>query len=416
MTVISTTTPATDNFASAHHASAPARSRAPRAVHIPALDGLRGLAIILVLLFHFALTGDGATGLRRAILHLPSVGWIGVDLFFVLSGFLITTILYDAKNTDRYFRNFYMRRVLRIFPLYYGVLIASFVVFPLLTRRPPSNAFANVQRHQLWLWLYGCNFVRIDWQWFTHFWSLAVEEQFYLVWPAVVFLLNRRALIGACLAMIAIALAIRCLRVATHQDFQSTYYFTFCRMDALAVGALLALVSRGPAGIISLLRPARISCCACGVMLLAIFLRNGGSFAINSPLVQTAGFSLLAFFFGGVLVLAVAGSQSGALASLLHNTTLRFFGKYSYGIYVLHGLGKPWLELAFPVKEFSRIFHSPLLGAMAHLLLSTAASVGAALVSWHLYEKHFLKLKRFFEYRAVTLTEPVSDAVMPEAQ
>src|SRR5436190_7212620 len=104
-----------------------ARGTAARDKHIPALDGLRGLAIILVLLFHFTPEGGGRTLIGTVTRWVSQLGWCGVDLFFVLSGFLITGILFDAKGSQHYFKNFYMRRVLRIFPLYYGVLLAVFV-------------------------------------------------------------------------------------------------------------------------------------------------------------------------------------------------------------------------------------------------------------------------------------------------
>ena len=147
--------------------------------------------------------------MRLAIQRLTGAGWVGVDLFFVLSGFLITSILYEAKQSDGYFKNFYMRRVLRIFPLYYGVLFVAFAVVPLF--HPYQTGFyKTISHNQIFLWTYLQNYVQLPWEgWagFTHFWSLAVEEQFYLVWPAVVFLLNRRALMGVSIGMVVTALA-----------------------------------------------------------------------------------------------------------------------------------------------------------------------------------------------------------------
>ncbi len=382
-----------------------------RGVHIPALDGLRGLAILLVLLFHFAPYDPHYTGLRLKVVHLLGMGWVGVDLFFVLSGFLITSILWEAKQSKGYFRNFYMRRVLRIFPLYYGVLFVAFAVIPLV-RPYHSLEYQNVARHQAWLWTYLCNFTHLEWAGFTHFWSLAVEEQFYLVWPAVVLLLNRRALMSTCAALIVAALVIRLFRVATHCDPQMTYYFTPCRMDALATGALLALAAHGPAGITSLARPARWIALASALLLLAIFVSNRATFSLLNPRVQTIGYSLLAAFFGAGLVLSVTAPSASLLGRALNNTTLRFFGKYSYGLYVLHGLLHPWIEKRLPFKTFSANLHSFYLGLLAYAAIGTGISLAGALLSWHLYEKHFLKLKRFFEYRARTLTEPVTDAIV----
>src|SRR5438874_11818359 len=125
------------------------------AKHIPSLDGLRGLAIILVLLFHFTPEGGGHTLIGVLTRWVSRLGWCGVDLFFVLSGFLITGILFDAKGSPHYFRNFYMRRVLRIFPLYYGVLLVVFIIVPLFKTMTADDW--RLMNNQHWLWLYAAN-------------------------------------------------------------------------------------------------------------------------------------------------------------------------------------------------------------------------------------------------------------------
>src|SRR4051794_17305081 len=232
-----------------------------RMVHIPALDGLRGVAILLVLVFHFSESHSAMSGWFQKLHRIAASGWVGVDLFFVLSGFLITSILFEAKRSSGYFRNFYMRRVLRIFPLYYGVLVVAFLLIPLV--HPYQNPrYQTIAAHQGYLWAYLQNYVTwIDWKGFTHFWSLAVEEQFYLVWPTVVFCLNRKSLMWVCGVLICVALAVRVGRVVSYHDLpaaqyqaiaQATYYYTFCRMDALLVGAFLALAAHGERGIAGL--------------------------------------------------------------------------------------------------------------------------------------------------------------------
>ena len=149
-----------------------------RRSHIPALDGLRGIAVLTVMWLHFVFLVP-RTGGERLFWNLSETGWIGVDLFFVLSGFLITGILYDAKGGPHYFRNFYMRRSLRIFPLYYAFLILIFAVMPLL-----RASGADHVGKQLWMWTYLSNvlFARVGWEGMpahtTHLWSLAIEEQF----------------------------------------------------------------------------------------------------------------------------------------------------------------------------------------------------------------------------------------------
>ena len=170
------------------------------------------------------------------------LGWVGVQLFFVLSGYLITGILLDTKTRQGYWRAFLGRRVLRIFPLYYAVLLAAFVIAPLVAGVPTPG-----HEHQVWLWTYLYNWAEplgrgVDW--LPHFWSLAVEEQFYLVWPLVVLAMSERALWRVCVMLILAAVAARTgLRLAT-QGTMGAYMFTICRIDALALGAIAAIAIR----------------------------------------------------------------------------------------------------------------------------------------------------------------------------
>ena len=175
--------------------------------HLVALDGVRGLAILMVLLVHFVANMQPTTQVERTIVLVTGYGNYGVDLFFVLSGFLITGILYDGRNKPHYFRNFYMRRLLRIFPLYYGVLAFVFFLAPLipLLRGPTLDYLVE---NQAWAWLYAVNIhVAKHGEWslsyINHFWSLAIEEHFYLFWPLVVFMLagRPRLLIAASLGL-----------------------------------------------------------------------------------------------------------------------------------------------------------------------------------------------------------------------
>ena len=218
--------------------------------HIPALDALRGVAVLAVLLYHFGshTAPEGTVG--RLTSTLLRLGGSGVDLFFVLSGFLITGILYDSKGRGRYFRDFYVRRSLRIFPLYYVVLIGGLLVLPALG----VGVDAGPASDRPWLWVYGTNAVQATrgayvFGWFDHFWSLAVEEHFYLVWPLVIAALGRRAAMGASLGCVATAVVSRWALVANGDHAIAAYVATPCRLDALAVGAFLALAARGPGGI-----------------------------------------------------------------------------------------------------------------------------------------------------------------------
>ncbi|MCA9001464.1 MAG: acyltransferase, partial [Planctomycetes bacterium] len=218
--------------------------------HLPALDGVRGLAIILVMIQHFFPFNDRGTSLLDDVVFgLANRCWMGVDLFFVLSGFLITGILWRSRGKAHYFRNFYMRRVLRIFPAYYLLLAIFFLLLPALGNAALDAYLADSAPDAIWHWTYLSNF-RIAWrgEWYEQlipnvFWSLAIEEQFYMVWPAVVWLLSRRALYGLCTLLFCLALALRWhLAVDPDVNWVTRFVLTPTRMDGLVLGSLLALI------------------------------------------------------------------------------------------------------------------------------------------------------------------------------
>ena len=206
---------------------------------LPALDGVRGVAILLVILHN-------QTG-RYPSLHLQQIfanGWMGVDLFFVLSGFLITGILVDSRQSEDYFKNFYARRCLRIWPLYYSLLFFMFVIVPVLL---PSEAHTVFDRSSPW-WAYPLflqNFLIPNPSGATGplgvTWSLAIEEQYYLVWPWVVRYCSRSQVRSIALTVICLSPALRFYLSFQHVD---TYSNVFCRLDGLMMGALLALIVR----------------------------------------------------------------------------------------------------------------------------------------------------------------------------
>jgi peptidoglycan/LPS O-acetylase OafA/YrhL len=186
--------------------------------HDSALEGVRGLAILMVLLVHLTPEGRSHTVVGAVMKAVAGVGVAGVDLFFVLSGFLITGILLEAKGKGGYLRTFYARRALRIFPLYYLVLVLCLVVAPRVMRMD-SPEYRALFAKQGWLWFYVGNIktamgtevcpFSAGWLQFDHFWSLAIEEQFYLVWPVLVLLLSRRGMMGVCWGLMAGALGLR---------------------------------------------------------------------------------------------------------------------------------------------------------------------------------------------------------------
>jgi peptidoglycan/LPS O-acetylase OafA/YrhL len=365
--------------------------------HVPVLDGLRGIAILLVLFLHFTPYAPGLgppTSLVDVFfVRTSQTGWMGVDLFFVLSGFLITGILYDTKGSKHYFRQFYARRVLRIFPLYYAVLALFLIVLPSL------HIFDSVTRElrsdAVWYWTYLYNMKVAATGFrpsgaFGHFWSLAVEEQFYLVWPIVVLWLGRRHLLLACAVAVVAALACRLALSFTGYVVLPNVWMP-ARMDALAVGAFVAVMARQPNGLAALRRWAGPVAVA-AALPLAIMLRYHVA-------VDTLAHTLLALFFGASLVLTLNARAGGPLARTMASPFLRFFGRYSYALYVFHPL-LLWFKPAFSLAFVPTVFGSLLPAYLLWLALSIGATVAVALVSWHLLEKQFLKMKKYFPYQS----------------
>jgi peptidoglycan/LPS O-acetylase OafA/YrhL len=362
---------------------------------LKSLDGVRGLAILLVLACHFTLGMSGKTLPSRVLFKLASSGWCGVDLFFVLSGFLITGILYDIKGLPHGLRHFYCRRALRVFPLYYGVLA---IVFAL----PPRMAEWIGGRNALdgagaWLWCYGTNILaglRGEWFPLSHFWSLAVEEHFYLFWPVLILGCDRKTSLRVCGLMVLIALATR-IWLVSHGAAMAAYCLTVCRMDSLAMGGFVALIIRGTGRMGDILPHARKAVLAAAVALLALAgFRSGLS--LFDPVVQGVGYTLLDLFFAGLLVLVICSPERGLVAATCRSMPLCWLGRYSYGLYVYNSI---FLLVAENSRLLDRLVSwsgSTTLGRLVYWVFAWCATLAVSWLSWHLLEKHFLKLKDRF--------------------
>lgn len=363
--------------------------------HIDALDGIRGVAILFVFLFHYS---GGLRGLDSSpawFLRFCSALWCGVDLFFVLSGFLITSILRDARGRSRYYVNFYARRVLRIFPLFYATLVAVTLVLPALGLTPDPHGALG--RDRAWFWFHGGNFAILRYGWIRLglYWSLAVEEHFYLIWPWVVARLSRRALLGVCIAIFVLSPPIRLLSASLLGD-DAPYVFTLCRLDGLATGAFLALAAARPGRFESLARPAWFWLGTSTAALVAIVAWRR-SFSFQDPVVFGLGFSLLAVGSGALIVASCAARRSSLLGRFVNNAGLRWLGRISYGLYIFHDALWPWFNANFPPDRIVATLHvSRWLGGALYLGLGFSISVLAAWASWHWFESPILRLKRFF--------------------
>ena len=364
-------------------ASRPAR-------HYPALDGLRGVAILAVFVSHFG----GGHKSTNFIVHLWSrfadAGWMGADLFFVLSGFLITGILFDTAHRPHRARNFYARRALRIFPLFYGVLFAILLLTPVLG--------IHWQAGHLLHFLYLSNMVSVlapglpplsAGVSLIYLWSLAVEEQFYLLWPFVVWSLkDRRTLLRVSIGIMICTLLLRIILVSRGVELPIVYTLLVTRADSLISGSALALLVRGPA---AETLPVRWLLPISGVSVLSVFALVGTTVYI-SPLTSTVGYTFVAIFCTCLVYLAL--QSRGLVVRIASQRWLGFFGRYSYGLYIFHGLlVTSVLPLVYPIQ---RLVGSVFFGGILTLLMSLALSLALAMMSYHCFEAPILRLKRRF--------------------
>jgi peptidoglycan/LPS O-acetylase OafA/YrhL len=374
--------------------------------HLPQLDGLRGVAILLVIIVHASLFVPQRIAAGRAYFSVAALGVFGVDLFFALSGFLITGILLDARGSPHYYRNFYVRRALRIFPLYYGFLIVYGFVFPWLAsslfHSLPGNA-----RGTAYLFLYASNYgmafdpgffasVNLDVQ---VFWSLAVEEQFYLIWPLVVASLSRQRLLWVCGTILVLVPLLRVTLASVGVSSLAINFMTPTRMEPLIGGALVAALVRGPKGSAAYAAHARLVAWIAGAAFLIghfSLFADPVNVARYSRFIHSIGLTILALLFSSLVLLAVS-APTGRLAGCLSRPVLRSLGRYSYGMYVIHAAVIVHTQAWFSgLSCFRSLGGARLPMHIAYVLFVAAASWAMAIVSWHVFEKHFLSLKRYF--------------------
>jgi peptidoglycan/LPS O-acetylase OafA/YrhL len=339
---------------------------------------------------------------------------IAMDFFFVLSGFLITGILADSKGKPHYFRNFFARRSLRVFPLYYGFITLIFLLLPLAGILIP-DAEAMRERWLYFLYLQNVPFAaRGDLPQHTgYLWSMAVEEQYYLIWPLAVLWFSSRALQRWCVITVPALVVLRVVLVAFGASWVLLYVSTPLRMDALLLGSYIALHVREPGGAERLKRwakPVFIAALVAELGMIAYKPVLGllwaddmfGVSALNLPIdrfVQALRFTPRALLGGTLLVLIATAAAGSRLQRFFGSRALRTCGKYSYATYMFH------VPVYVLFEQWGwRASELPLVGGaqwpralVAYLVLLTV-SLALAALSWELYEKQFLKLKALFPY------------------
>lgn len=355
--------------------------------HYSALDGLRGIAILLVVFYH-----------NFGFIKYFFFGWLGVDLFFVLSGFLITDILLNTVNKPGYFKNFYAKRILRIFPLYYLSLILFLLVLPRINGFPLDFSFYI--DHQWWYWTYLQNwFVIFHNVGYTttaiqHYWSLAVEEQFYILWPLIIFLIRKpKILLGLTLLLLLTVIGVR-LYMWTIQIKDLNYFglYTYTRIDGICIGSMLA--------ILQFLKSRFINKYFTGLVLLLaamnfIFYFINKEFNFTYPYLAIVGYTTFAMLFA-IIVHEVIQGDNKFFNFILNMKPLRFFGKISYGLYIFHWpvylILYDWMDkLVRPMFRLSENYLAIIIS-----ILLTAIGVMISIISYYTFESYFLKKKKAF--------------------
>ena len=358
--------------------------------HDHRLDGIRGLAVLLVI-FHHALQNIPIRNpVDFVVLNFAGVCWFGVDLFFVLSGFLITGILLRHRERPFYFKNFYARRILRIFPLYFALLPAILIL---------AAHYGGGWQTDTWFdALYLTNVHNAIYGWpsraAAHLWSLSVEEQFYIVWPFLIYAIPARFTIAFLLSTAAAVIGTRAI-VSEHVT--ATAVYNLFHWDGLLLGALLATLDFRR---VSLPRP-----------LLWTALLGAVTLLVYPPQIaigldwqhwrgtQTVSYALIALAGAALIAITRKAAPTAPLSRIFSTPLMTAFGRYSYSIYLVHYPLDTWLRIVHlhPGVEGTWSAISPL-PSLVYAVALAALSFGFSQITWRLIESPCLALKRRFEY------------------
>jgi len=345
--------------------------------HLKELDGVRGMAALMVMFFHFFQSQNGQTWFMVWARKICLFGQTGVSLFFVLSGFLITRILIGQKDSPGYFKNFYIRRALRIFPLYYLFLILYYFVQPVWEGQsiPPFS-------HQVYYWFYLQN-LAMTFHWNAigpfHFWSLAVEEHFYLFWPFLIYFLNKDQVKWGILGIIVLATICRIGMTFYHYQ---VFYFSITQMDELALGGFLSILEQR--GKLIEKFASRFGYLFLALLLPTILIWIGTS-GKSLAFIQVLKINLISLVYFSFLAWVICTKESNRIKEFMKARILTYTGKISYGLYVFH-------PLCFHVIQTYMKLDSLILQFLASFLFAYSLSS----LSFYTWESYFIRKKKYF--------------------
>lgn len=347
-----------------------------RLQHYDELDGVRAIAVIMVMFYHYFPAITTSNEVLLNIQKLSLFGKTGVSLFFVLSGFLITRILLNTKENKSYFKSFYIKRILRIFPLYYLFLFIFYFIIPIFFDFPIAS-FSE----QIWYWTFMQNFaLTFDWKSFGpgHYWSLSVEEHFYLFWPLVIYYCSLKKIKWAILILCIISITTRVILI--RNDIEESH-FTLARFDELAIGSFLAILEIEYKLISTNLKKFVIAFLVLLIPLSYISFKNGGYSLIES----TIRYLVIGLVYANFIAIVITVSSNSWIKKLFRNDFLRFTGKISFGLYVYHPVCFIIINNDFKISNF-----------ILNFILSFGSAYLLSILSYNLIEKKFLRLKYKF--------------------
>lgn len=357
----------------------------PNRAYYPALDGLRGVASLLVVIYH-------NFGFINQYFFF---GWLGLDIFFVLSGFLITDILLTTLNTKHYLRNFYVRRVLRVFPVYYAGLIIFLIILPMIPNLPVRiDYFVD---NQVWLWTYLENWFYIfnpsrNQSALNHLWSLAVEEQFYLLWPLVIMILRKPKYILVFITLVLLLTVGLRYWVWVNQIENLAYYnlYTFTRIDGICIGCIVAVLQKINFKFLGK-NTAVIVFVFAGLNFLFYFINKQYNFSF--PYLAIVGYTTFAMIFG-LLIYDIVNGGTKLFTTIFNFAPLKLIGRISYGCYIIHW---PLYLIIGPYLVKWCTQNIPFISA--NFFASATATIIAYILgylSYRYFEMKFLHLKKHF--------------------
>jgi peptidoglycan/LPS O-acetylase OafA/YrhL len=367
---------------------------------IAALDGIRGVAILLVLLCHVVFEMRPASRILTHLLAVGRLAWSGVDLFFVLSGFLIGGILLDVRDSPNYYKTFYLRRAYRILPLY-GAMVALFSIrfFPVnwmphwlgtFSEAPiPWFSYATFTQN-IWMALYGTFGVGT----MAATWSLAVEEQFYLTVPWLVRRISKPGLIRVLVVVVAVAPLLRTMLLwKMKYGHFANYVLMPCRADALCMGVLAALMMRSSKSLEWLIAQRRLIYTLAAFLFLVLAGMTYMGYDANAGPMVTAGYSFLALFYACFLLIGVTHVQ-GKIHSLLCSKWLMSLGGLAYFTYLVH---LPMMEACR--RMLGMIFaYSAIATQFVGGIIGVLVTVAFAKLSWKYFERPLLRKGHSYRY------------------